>query len=160
MVAVFRAIGLGLLLLGVVLHIVGFVTHYWVSVKMDMRGTAGITSANGMGSDAPANQVGLSVTTGLWQFCIKRDMGQGMDQGQGQVMYDAGQNSDEEFDQQRDAMGQDYLNQEWHETDHVPDTTFASDTDSDTGGSSAALSLSMCHKLGSSDVPGELCQTD
>lgn len=158
MVAVFRAIGLGLLLLGVVLHLVGFVTHYWVSLKMDMRGTAGIMSANGMGSNTPANQVGLSVTTGLWQFCIKRDMGQGM--GQGQVISDAGQNSDEEFDQQGDAMGQDYLNQEWHENEHIPDTTFTSDTDSDTGGSSAALSLSMCQKLSSSDVPGELRQTD
>lgn len=141
MVAVFRALGLGVLLIAVILHLVGFVTHYWVSAKLDLRGVAGIMSANDMGSgSAPANLRGLSVNLGLWEFCMKTDMGQGVGQGQSQGMSEAGQNSDGEYGQQ-DLMGQ--------ESDQWPQET----GDVSDGSSS---SLSMCQKPNSEDVPGEL----
>lgn len=141
MVAVFRTVGLGILLLSVVLHLVGFVTHYWVSAKLDLRGLAGILSANGMGSSPSPNQVGMSINMGLWEFCIKSNMG-GM--GQGQDMNQDGQSMP---DGQSDSTDEQFGSNLGLDSESEPHDDHAT---------SSSMKLSMCQKPDSKDIPGEL----
>ncbi|KAL8583289.1 hypothetical protein ACOMHN_043066 [Nucella lapillus] len=83
MAAILRAnaCALGLLILAITVHVIGFATQNWVSAKLESRGIQSIMSANGtipMSKQIPKGAmkcVGVGLNIGLWKFCMCVNLG-------------------------------------------------------------------------------------
>lgn len=80
MVAILRAVALGVLILAITLHVIGFVTRDWVAAELDSRGIANIAAAQASTemSKVPKEAfdgAGMSIGMGLWRFCVRINFG-------------------------------------------------------------------------------------